>query len=71
MTQKCTGLCEGYKKESIKLKQLDVTFPGNIKYKIGQKWCSLCGLFFFSDAFTCSCYKIKLYSKLENRKFRI
>ena len=61
MTQTCTGLCSRFKPNKL---------PGNTRYKIGQKWCSLCGLFFFSEEFTCPCCKTKLRSKPKNRKYR-
>ena len=40
MVQMCRGLCERLKSTS---------FTNNLRYKIGQKWCSLCALFFFTE----------------------
>jgi len=51
MAQMCRGLCE----------RLRPTSPtNNLRYKVGQKWCSLCALFFFTEENSCSCCKTRL-----------
>jgi len=40
MVQVCKGLCE---------RQKSFSFTNNLRYKIGQKWCSLCALFLFTE----------------------
>ncbi len=59
MAQICRGLCERLKSTS---------FSNNLRYKIGQKWCSLCALFFFTEENTCPCCKTRLRSKPRNKK---
>ena len=54
MAQTCKGLCSRLKPKSI---------VGNLRYKIGQKWCSLCALFFLTDEVMCPCCKTRLRSK--------
>ena len=58
MAQTCNGLCVRFKKKS---------FTGNIRYKIGQKWCSLCALFFHTEERMCPCCKTRLRSKSRSR----
>ncbi len=60
MAQTCNGLCTRFKKES---------FSSNLRYKIGQKWCSLCALFFFSSEIMCPCCKTRLRSKPRSKKY--
>lgn len=61
MAQTCSGMCSRFKKSNL---------SGNTRYEIGHKWCSLCGLFFFSEAFVCPCCNTRLRSKSRNKKYR-
>ena len=56
LAQVCKGICE-------KLKSSTYSDSVRNRYKLGQKYCSECSLFFFTDKFTCSCCKTKLRSK--------
>lgn len=53
------GLCNKFKSTS---------FTNNLRYKIGQKWCSLCSLFFLTQEITCPCCKTRLRSSPKNKK---
>ena len=59
MVQMCKGICERIKSTS---------FTNNLRYKIGQKWCSLCALFFFTEENTCPCCKTRLRTKARSKK---
>ncbi len=59
MAQTCKGLCVRFKRES---------FSSNLKYKIGQKWCSLCALFFFTNEIMCPCCKTRLRANPRSKK---
>ncbi|PBO84888.1 MAG: hypothetical protein COA77_07305 [Thaumarchaeota archaeon] len=70
MAQVCKGLCERYKKELItsKLRQAATTLTGNLRYGAGQKWCTICSQFFFTDNILCSCCKTRLRSKTRSKR---
>ncbi|PBO84893.1 MAG: hypothetical protein COA77_07330 [Thaumarchaeota archaeon] len=58
MVQMCNGLCE----------RLKVTSTRNgLRYKLGQKRCSLCAQFFSTTEISCPCCKTRLRSKPKNR----
>ena len=59
MAQVCTGLCSRFKPNS---------FTNNLRYQIGQKWCSLCALFFMTKEHTCPCCKTRLRSRPRSKK---
>lgn len=59
MAQTCKGLC-------LRFKQYSVT--GNFRYSLGQKWCSLCALFMFSERNLWPCCKTRLRSKSRSKK---
>ena len=59
MAQTCKGLCIRFKPSS---------FAGNLRYKIGQKWCSLCALFFITEEVMCPCCRTRLRSKPRSKK---
>ena len=59
MAQTCKGLCIRFKRMS---------FPSNLRYKMGQRWCSLCALFFFTSEIMCPCCKTRLRSKARSKK---
>ncbi|PBO84886.1 MAG: hypothetical protein COA77_07295 [Thaumarchaeota archaeon] len=69
MAQVCTGICERYKKEAIteKMKQT-VSLPNNFRYDTGQKYCTLCSLFFFTNKVTCPCCKTRLRNKSRRKQ---
>ena len=62
MAQTCKGVCIRLKSNS---------FAGNLRYKIGQKWCSLCALFFHTEEIMCPCCKTRLRSKARSRKDKV
>lgn len=51
MAQTCNGLCERLKSPSVKNK---------LRYKSGQKRCSLCAEYFLTDAPRCPCCTTRL-----------
>lgn len=59
MVQMCRGLCGRFK---------SATISNNLRYKIGQKWCSLCTLFFKTDENICPCCKTRLRSKPRSKR---
>ena len=59
MVQMCRGLCDRLKSTS---------FTNNLRYKIGQKWCSLCALFLQTKENTCPCCKTRLRTKARSKK---
>lgn len=59
MVQMCRGLCERVKTTS---------FTNNLRYKIGQKWRSLCALFLFTEEHSCPCCKTRLRSRPRSKK---
>ena len=62
MAQTCKGLCE---------RQKPIPFTNNLRYKIGQKWCSLCALFLLTEENTCPCCKTKLRTKARSKKYEM
>jgi len=62
MVQVCNGVCQRLKSD---------TFTNNLRYGIGQKWCSLCTLFFFTKEYTCPCCKTRLRSKPRSKKYEL
>jgi len=62
MAQTCNGLCIRFKPDSL---------SSNLRYKIGQKWCSLCALFFFTTEYICPCCKTKLRSKPRSKRHEV
>ena len=63
MAQTCNGLCERLKTAPTK---------NSLRYKMGQKRCSLCAHFFHIEGNRCPCCKTILRSKPrnQNRKFK-
>ena len=60
MAQMCRGLCE----------RLRPTSPtNNLRYKVGQKWCSLCALFFFTEENSCPCCKTRLRTSPRSKRY--
>ncbi|HSG82997.1 MAG TPA: hypothetical protein VLA08_00375 [Nitrosopumilus sp.] len=62
MAQTSKGLSE---------RQKLVSFTNNLRYKIGQKWCSLCGLFLLIEENTCPCSKTRLRTKARSKKYEM
>ena len=62
MAQVCKGLCE---------RQKSISFTNNLRYKIGQKWCSLCALFLFTEENTGPCCKTILRTKSGSKKYEL
>ncbi len=59
MVQMCKGLCDRLKSTSL---------ANNLRYKIGQKWCSLGALFLLTEENTCPCCKTRLGTKSRSKK---
>ena len=62
MGQICYGLCERLKSLSIK---------NNLRYKTGQKRCSLCAHYFITDESRCPCCKTRLRTKPRSKKRKL
>ncbi len=62
MAQVCNGSCE---------RQKSISFTNNLRYKIGQKWCSLCALFLLAEDNTCPCCKTRLGTKARSKKYEM
>jgi hypothetical protein len=62
MAQTSKGLSE---------RQKLVSFTNNLRYKIGQKWCSLWGLFLLIEENTCPCCKTRLRTKARSKKYEM
>ena len=54
----CKGICEEYKTSGISM---------NLKYRQGQKRCTICGIFMDYNGNRCPCCKIPLRTKARNR----
>lgn len=54
----CNGICERLKTDSTQ---------NGLRYKTGQKRCSLCAHFFHTENISCPCCKTRLRSKPKNR----
>ncbi len=61
MVQMCNGLCE----------RLKVTSSNSLRYKLGQKRCSLCAYFFDTVDPNCPCCKTRLRSKPKNQNRKL
>ena len=68
--QVCSGLCDRYKKESLKEKlvKLSKSLPGQFRYKNGQRWCTLCAQFITTQEILCPCCKTRLRSKPRTKR---
>ena len=61
MGRTCRGLCESLAAESV---------PNKMRYVIGHKRCSFCGIFFSIDDYRCPCCKAALRTKPRGKKLR-
>jgi hypothetical protein len=61
MAQICKGICT---RQKISMYSDTVRF----RYRLGQKYCSNCALFVFTEEFTCNCCKTKLRSKARSKR---
>ncbi|HUT05306.1 MAG TPA: hypothetical protein VMW74_01270 [Nitrosopumilaceae archaeon] len=59
MAQTCTGFCERLKPQGM---------SNSLRYNAGQKWCSLCALFFHTEEYVCQRYKTRLRSKSRSKR---
>jgi len=59
MGRTCKGICIRYKAAPV---------PNNIRYEIGQKHCTFCGLFLKVDETRCVCCKAVLRTKSRGKK---
>ncbi len=62
MAQKCTGLCDRLKPKGMSNK---------LRYQAGQKWCSLCALFFQTEKYVCQCCKTRLRSNPRSKRYEL
>ena len=53
MAQTCKGIC-------IRLKSIRSTNSVRFRYKLGQKYCSHCALFFNTEEISCPCCNTRL-----------
>ncbi|MCH9658498.1 hypothetical protein K0U27_07375 [archaeon] len=60
MAQTCRGICERVKSTAI---------ANSSRYKMGQKWCSLCALFFLTKENACLCCKTRLRTSPRSKKY--
>jgi len=58
MVQVCKGVCELFEPNVLE---------GHLRYGIGQKWCSLCALFFTTQEANCPCCKTRLRTSARNK----
>ncbi|MBT4325388.1 MAG: hypothetical protein HOD60_00560 [Candidatus Nitrosopelagicus sp.] len=61
MGRTCRGICTFYKAKSVSNK---------IRYEIGQKRCSFCGIFFEFDNVRCVCCKSVLRTKARKKRLQ-
>lgn len=59
MGRTCKGICLRYRAESV---------PNKIRYEIGHKRCTFCGLFLKIDEIRCICCKAVLRTKPRGSK---
>ena len=62
MAQTCNGLCERLKTIPVK---------NGLRYKTGQKRCSLCAHYFYTEDARCPCCKTRLRSKARNHNRKL
>jgi len=62
MVQICIGLCERIKTSPMK---------NHLRYRSGQKRCSLCAHYFDTEDPRCPCCKTRLRSKARSRKSKL
>ena len=59
MTNSCKGVCDKYR----------ATLPPNkIRYRSGQKYCSVCSCFFIIEDIRCPCCRTKLRTRPRTRR---
>jgi hypothetical protein len=61
MGRTCRGICEMHKAEPV---------PNRIRYKLGQKRCTFCGLFLTTEAIRCICCQAVLRTKARGKKLK-
>ena len=61
MGRSCRGICESLAAESI---------PNKLRYEMGHKRCSHCGIFFSIPEIRCPCCKAALRTKPRGKKLR-
>lgn len=54
MVRSCKGICESLAADSV---------PNKMRYKLGHKRCSYCGIFFSTEDVRCPCCKAALRTK--------
>jgi len=58
MGRTCRGICQFQKAEPT---------PNKIRYEIGQKRCTFCGIYFLIDDTRCPCCGVVLRTKARNK----
>ncbi len=59
MGRSCRGICQMMEAESV---------PNKMRYKLGHKRCSYCGIFFSTRETRCPCCKAALRTKARGKK---
>lgn len=55
----CRGICQMHKAEPV---------PNRVRYEVGQKRCTFCGLFLTTESIRCVCCKAVLRTKARGKK---
>ena len=61
MVQVCKGICVRYEAPTV---------PNSLRYKIGDKRCTICDCFFITKELLCICCNTRLRNGPRNRKQR-
>lgn len=59
MGRTCRGICVMHKAEPV---------PNRVRYKLGQKRCTFCGLFLTTEKIRCVCCQAVLRTKARGKK---
>ena len=62
MGRSCRGICIQLAAESV---------PNKIRYQVGHKRCSFCGIFFSTPDIRCPCCKAALRTKPRGKKGKV
>lgn len=60
MAPRCKGNCVDF---------IIKRFTGGLKYKNGQKWCTICSCFIQTDMIRCACCNTRLRGRAKNRVY--
>nr|WP_083879805.1 MULTISPECIES: hypothetical protein [Nitrosopumilus] len=59
MAFSCKGICDSLMEEPV---------PSGLRYKLGQKRCTLCGIFVKTTNLRCPCCNARLRTRSRNKK---